>query len=85
MVFNTNKIFGLIRKAALVAPAASFALEDSDPMTKITNILRVYTGYDIQQKNFNFARLMNGWGPYIGAKVATEVIPALTKMVKGII
>jgi len=85
MAFNTSKIFALIRQGALVAPAAAYAAEPTDMQTKLTNILRVYTGYDIAQKNFRPERLIQGWGAYAGAKVATQVLPRLINMFKDMV
>lgn len=83
--FNTNKIFSLIRQLALVAPAISVATSGGTPQDKISHAISLYTGYSISQNNFDASRLMKGWGGFISASLATKLIPAVNKLIKGIV
>lgn len=81
--FNTQKIFKYVRLAALAAPAAGIALTTATPEAKLKEGLKIYTGYDIDNKTFRFDKLAQGWLPFLGASVATYGIPKLTAMLRS--
>lgn len=73
--FNTNKIFGLITKAALIAPAASVAMDASlTPHQKVRRGIAWYTGFNIDTGAFKWEDLLKGWAPYVGTKLARKVV-----------
>lgn len=82
--FNTQKVFKLLRLAALALPAAGVAMESSTPASKINKAMRMYTGYSSSERQFKWEWLAEGWGPYVGAVVATYGIPKLTGLIRGI-
>lgn len=83
--FNTQKIYGLVRKAALLGPAVAIAVTPGASMeSKIEGILAAYTGFKMSDGTFNFSRLMKGYGPVLGATVATYGIPKLAGIIRGI-
>lgn len=84
---NTNKIYGLIRKAALLAPAAGVALDPKydSAEKKIKHAMRKYTGFLWDTGEFRWEWLAEGWMPYLGAKIGTEVIPRVGHMIKNLL
>lgn len=86
-MMNTNKIYGLIRKAALLAPAIGTALDPhyDTPEKKIRHGLRKYSGYNYATGEFRWEWLAEGWLPYLGAKLGTEVVPRVGNMIKGLL
>lgn len=83
--FNTNKLFGLVRKAALVAPAIAIAVGPATPENKLKLGIRQYTGFDINTGTWSWENLMKGLGPYAGAVVATYGIQKLGSLIRGIL
>lgn len=76
-------VFKLVRLGALAAPAVhEFAFGTAAPKYKALHTIRRYTGYDFTQNKFDFANLIEGWGPYLGACLATYGIPKLTAIIR---
>ena len=75
----------MIRQVGLVAPAIGIAMGTGTPQDKINAAIAVYTGYDIAAKNFDPSRLLQGWGGFIGANLMTRAVPAINKLIRGIV
>lgn len=82
--FNMNKIYGLIRKAAIFIPAADIAMQPWSNEDKVTIGTRWYFGWDRTQHKFVWSELWKGWGPAVGAQVITRVIPAINRIIRSI-
>jgi len=82
--FNSQKMFKLLRMAALVAPAAADFVKYDRPYDKARYILKHYTGYDIYTQRFELGDLAGGYAPYVGAILATYGIPKLAGIIRGI-
>jgi len=78
----TRTAFKLIRIGALVAPAAHYAMITASPENKIRYGLRAYTGYDMTTGSWDFGRLAEGWGAFLGACLATYGIPKITSILR---
>ena len=75
----------MIRKIALVAPAIGIATAGGTPQEKINAAIGLYTGYDLNSRTFDPSKLLQGWGPYIGANIMTRAVPAITKLINGLV
>jgi len=84
--FNTNKIFGLIRKGMLVAPALYIQSKHGFG-SAIANrfTLRAYTGFDMNDGSFKWEYLKEGWFPYISAKLITHGVQKIGSLIRGLI
>ncbi|GAG56875.1 unnamed protein product [marine sediment metagenome] len=82
--FNTQKLYKLIRLAALVAPAAYHAVRPGTPEYKARNIIMRYTGFDLNDGQFRGQYLLEGYGPLLGATLATYGLPKLAGFLKGL-
>lgn len=79
----TRTAFKFIRLAALVAPGASEMLIHKGNIQKgIGGAIGLYTGFDLNQRNFDASRLTRGWGPYVLASIITHGIPKLTSIIR---
>lgn len=84
--FNMSKIYGLVRKLSLAAPAIGIIIDPSlTPWQKMDKGTRIYSGYSFSQKKWKWEWLMEGWMPYIGTSVMTRlIIPGINKMIRWI-
>jgi len=82
--FNTQKIYKILRMAALALPAGVRVTQGFAPDVTIKNILMDYTGYNSWSGKMEFDKLMAGWGPYLGAVVTTYGIPKLIGLLRGL-
>jgi hypothetical protein len=82
--FNTQKIFKYVRWAALGAPAARIATLQTSTPDKLRRGIEAYTGYNIENGQFNLGKLAEGWGPYLTASVTTYGIPKLISIIRGL-
>lgn len=81
-------IFKFLRLGALAAPGAIYATQPLALDQKLNEIFRVYTGVNIKhsiQSNevqFDLKRLLMGWGPFLGATLATYGIPKIAGIIR---
>ena len=80
--FNTNKIYGAIRKIAIFVPAASIAMMPIPLEEKLKIGQSWYFGWNPYTNRFEPENLWKGWGPAMGAQVVTR-IPALINKLLG--
>ena len=79
----TRTAFKFIRLAALIAPGASeMLIHKGDIQRGIGGAIGLYTGFDLNQRNFDASRLTRGWGPYLMANLITHGIPKLTAIIR---
>ena len=71
----TRTAFKLIRLGALAAPAIADLTRNVSTDEKIHAIMVRYTGYDNKQNKWVPHRMLEGWGAYLGACLATYGIP----------
>ena len=85
--FSQAKMFGLVRKLALVAPALGVALgAGSSPKDKFDRGVLAYTGYNMATQKFDgLAPLKNTYTPFLAATLITAGIPKIAAFVKGVI
>jgi len=83
--FNMNKIYGVIRKAAVFVPAVDILTMNVPNASKVSIVSRWYFGWDRVAHKFVWTELLKGWGPAIGAQVITRVIPAINKIIRSFI
>jgi len=84
--FNTQKILGLIPKAALLAPMAMTALDKSKPLyQKISDFTANYSGVQMATGQFRWDAVSKSLAPYAMAKVLQTGIPKLTSLISGLI
>lgn len=81
--FNYSKIYGILRKAALVLPAGAIAMTTVSNYEKLVAGVQAYFGYNLKTRDFKLERLRQGWEPYFWANVVTKGIPAAIKFIKG--
>lgn len=82
--FNTQKIFKYVRLGALALPAATTIMSNKPNDIKIAKLSKDYTGFDPRDGSFDLARLIGGYGPVLGATLATYGIPKLAAMIRGL-
>jgi len=76
-------VFKWLRIAALVGPGVSMAVTPGrSTEAKVSDILSIYTGYSIEQKNFQMERLATGWTPFLMATLATYGIPKIAGIIR---
>jgi len=82
----TRTAFKFIRLGALIAPGASVIVDPSlpTPNDKIRRAFLRYTGFDYGAPEYGFQahRLVEGWGPFLMACLATYGIPKLTSIIR---
>ena len=85
--FSQAKMFSLVRKLALVAPAIGVALgEGSGPKDKFDRGVLAYTGFNMATQKFDgMAPLKNTYTPFLAATLITAGIPKIAAFVKGVI
>ena len=84
--FSQAKIFGAIRKAALLAPAAGIWMGGGEGnYDKMARTLEGYTGFNIVTQKFNLQSMKNTYYPYLGATVATVGLPKVAGLIRGMI
>ena len=71
-----------IRITALVAPAIHSAIGGGTPEQKLNEAMRKYTGFNAADGSFDWTWLSKGWGPYLGAVLATYGIPKLAAIIR---
>ena len=82
---NERTIFSLLRKVALVAPAAARALAPGEsPYNKLRLALADYTGFNLADGTWRWDRLIRGYAPYVVTKLATYGIEKLGGMIRRI-
>lgn len=79
---TTATLFKLVRLGALVAPAAYIAVQPWDTKFKVRIGMKRYTGFDIETGEWHAGDLLKGWGPYLGAVVATYGIPKIAGIIR---
>ncbi len=82
--FSQQKVFKLVRLAGLLAPAAAIALGAGNADQKVRMGIQAYTGYDMLNKKWVPASLLQGYGGLLGASIATYGIPKIVGMIRGI-
>lgn len=77
-------IFKWIRVAALVAPGVKAAIEGNTMEEKVAYVMAKYTGYESWNHKFNWAQLVEGYGPFLAAVLATYGIPKIAGIIRRI-
>jgi len=67
---------------ALAAPAIATLTQPISGYDKSVAIVDAYTGYDMYNKTFTWGHLLRGWGPFLGACVATYGIPKVVGIIR---
>jgi len=76
-------VFKWLRIGALVAPAAYTAIQHKDDLGHaIEHGLYRYTGWSGDRQRFEWQGLLEGWGPFLGACLATYGIPKLIGIIR---
>jgi hypothetical protein len=83
--FNMSKIYGLMRKGALILPAAGIALGPGTPQQKANLASRAYFAYDLQTRQVKLEWAKEGWVPFLVANVLTRVVPKVGNFIRGLI
>lgn len=78
----TTTAFKLVRIGALAAPAAARVMHQGITYVSIGDMMGDYTGFNWNQMNFDFGRMAKGWGPYLGACLATYGIPKIIGIIR---
>ena len=78
----TRTAFKLVRLGALAMPAVGTFMSLGTGREGMRHVGRKYTGYDYVDGSFKFDRLLQGWGPYIGACLATYGIPKIVSIIR---
>ncbi len=81
--FNTQKMYKYLRLAALALPAVQIAVTPGDPGNKVKDAMKAYTGWNSYTNKFELGALLQGWGPLLGATLATYGIPKLAGMLRS--
>ena len=80
--FSTASMFKYLRLAALLAPAAHSALRPGvSAKDKVADAIEKYSGYNLGNNTFSWAKLGSGWLPII----ATSLVTVGVSKINGII
>ena len=74
--------FKWIRVGALVAPAVEVAVKRISAEAKFREGIRRYTGFNMYRGTMDWGALLLGYGPLLGATVATYGIPKLAGIIR---
>jgi len=78
----TRTAFKLIRMGALAAPAIGRIAQFGMTKEALDNIIRAYTGYSPWTKQWEPHYLLEGYGAYLGAGLATYGIPKIISILR---
>lgn len=78
----TQTAFKWIRVAALIAPEAAEIMQYGLTSGSIRTMISNKTGFNIETKTFDASQLIKGWGPYLGAVLATYGIPKIASIIR---
>jgi hypothetical protein len=81
--------YKLLPAAALVAPAAGYAMGSATPQQKVGQVIRAYTGYSMPNmglgtSGFNAGHLAEGWGPFVLTSIMVYGIQKLRGIIRSI-
>ncbi len=82
--FSQAKLFGLVRKISLVAPAIGIAIGGGSPSDKLARGVEGYTGYNMVTQSFNMQPLKNTYTGFLASTLITAGIPKVTSLLKGL-
>lgn len=83
--FNTQKIFSLMTKAALLGPAFIIATGSGDMTHKMKEGIHSYTGLNFATRGFDFEYALNTYKPYIFMKIIGAVVPKIGGFIKSLV
>ena len=78
----SRTLFKWIRVAALVGPGAVAFVKGNTMEEKLSYVLAKYTGYQAWDNRFNPAQLVEGYGPFLMAVLATYGIPKIAGIIR---
>jgi len=78
----TQQAFKWIRVGALVAPEVAEIMQYGLTRGAMRTIISNKTGFNIDTKTWDASQLLKGWGPYLGAVIATYGIPKLAGILR---
>jgi len=81
---NTNSIFAWIRRFALIGPAAAVAMSSAPADEKIKQGLKMYTSWDMNTGQADFATAFETYKPYLFTALVTYGIPRLSGIIRGL-
>jgi len=79
---TTQQLFKIIRLGALAAPGVGQFMVPQSMENKVRYAIRSYTGYDFKENAMHWDWLARGWGPYLGACLATYGIPKIAGILR---
>jgi len=79
---NFSTMAKFLRVGALLAPAGYAYISNSSGQAKLQAGLYMYTGYNIANGNFNPAKLLEGYGPFLLTSAITYGIPKINGMIR---
>lgn len=80
----TRTMFKLIRMGSLAAPAIVQAARPMPVEWKLKEIFTIYSGFNFHENKWQPHRLLEGYGAFLGATLATVGIPKLTGIIRRI-
>ena len=79
-------VFKWLRVAALVGPGVETAVrlhrEHNPTDVIVSEVLGVYTGFDFRNRKWDLGKMAYGWGPFLGAVLATYGIPKIAGIIR---
>jgi len=75
-------VFKWIRIGALVAPGVYAAMQGGTWQERLSYALAKYTGYEAWNGQFNAGQLVEGYGPFLAATLATYGIPKIAGIIR---
>jgi len=76
------KVFKWLRIGMLVAPAARNLARPVSMEKKVWHMAYDYGGFDFDTGTWDIKRMAVGWGPFLGACLATYGIPKLVGLIR---
>lgn len=82
--FNQQKIFGLLRKGALLAPAAVTLLGSGDAMQKAKQLCIKYLCWNPDDGSVKLERAVHGYGAWAATTLVTYGVPKIASFIRGL-
>jgi len=81
--FNQQRVFKIVRLAALALPAVGIAMSGASTANKISQAKREYFGI-APDGRLDLASLAKGWGPFALSIALTYGIPKMAGLLRGL-
>ena len=80
-----RSVMKLIKVGAIVGPGVFEWTSSRGPTRhKVSEVLKVYSGFSIERGDFQLGRLVNGWGPYVAVNLVEKGLAFVNRLLRSI-